>query len=446
MIRRHDPAVALASLLALVCGACASQSMQNLSTGARWTLGRPLPTHDDAITTGTETAKSPWYKGQKVSWGRNLLRNATTADPAIRAHVEANGRPDGIAVHNEGMRITLYYATTGTAYVFEPTSAVAEELPQRVLVETRPTRVDESGFFSTASERDEIRIVVGELTADQQRLERIAYRIIAEAPAAEKPGYRHGFFVANDAPLLAEHFGIPGYSTGAVILYVDPEGPARDVLRPGDLIIQANGRRVANARDYDVKPDVKDVDLVILRDEIEKTVRVSGRPIPLPIGVYAVLSESINAFASEHAIGVTTALMRGCDDDMLAFVVGHEVAHVALKHTDPATGKRLGQAAAALPFAPVLLVPVLGQVVSNTAAGLEDRGKRDQERDADRDGVGLSAKAGFDPEAALEWAALMQRNARLPSITQYFDIHPPYDERTAILRQAIAATAKPAAP
>jgi serine protease Do len=50
-------------------------------------------------------------------------------------------------------------------------------------------------------------------------------------------------------PAMARRFSMPSGSNGAVITDVDPDGPSAGVLRPGDVIISVNRKRVTSAQD-----------------------------------------------------------------------------------------------------------------------------------------------------------------------------------------------------
>ena len=128
-------------------------------------------------------------------------------------------------------------------------------------------------------------------------------------------------------------------------------------------------------------------------------------------------------------------------EDELAGVVGHEIAHVAARHI-------VQQISRKAPFALItnigagvtgIVSPLLGDIIGglgSLATGVVFASySRDQERQADRLGQELTAKAGWDPAAlaqalhTLERAeALTPENTRRPS---FFDSHPRTPERVA---------------
>ncbi len=121
-------------------------------------------------------------------------------------------------------------------------------------------------------------------------------------------------------------------------------------------------------------------------------------------------------------------------EDELACVLGHEIGHVAARHS-------VQRATVATPFALVLGIPtaivgavsgILGDVlggVSSLAAGVVIAPySRQQERDADRIGLKLAAQAGWDPRAMSGFLHTLERDQQLaaggPRRPTFFDSHP----------------------
>jgi predicted Zn-dependent protease len=129
-------------------------------------------------------------------------------------------------------------------------------------------------------------------------------------------------------------------------------------------------------------------------------------------------------------------------EDELAAVIGHEIGHVAGRHT-------VQRVTAATPFAIVLGLPaaIVGTVSKSLGAILAIPGKltgglvlarrgRAQEREADRTGMQLAAAAGWDPGALADMLERMERLASLQGegskrAASFFDSHPTTNERVA---------------
>lgn len=147
----------------------------------------------------------------------------------------------------------------------------------------------------------------------------------------------------------------------------------------------------------------------------------------------------INAFALPGGqIVVTSAMLAFVQSDAeLAEVVGHEIAHVDLRHAVERYQYQyrlgglveLAHRLATMPFSP------------------------DQEMDADAEGLRLAMAAGYDPAAAPEFFSRMQREfhetasprADTPAgelaqslgdaVVSYFRTHPPSEERSRRLKE-----------
>ncbi|MBW2244069.1 MAG: M48 family metalloprotease [Deltaproteobacteria bacterium] len=143
-------------------------------------------------------------------------------------------------------------------------------------------------------------------------------------------------------------------------------------------------------------------------------------------------------------------------EDELACVIGHEIGHIAARHT----ARRLTVAA---PFAIVgipgailgMLNKTLGAVVSAPARlggslALAPH-SRAQERQADRLGMQLAAAAGWDPDALADVLVTLEREDEArrgePRKTDFFDSHPSTPDRLSSLEGiADTLTRAPAAP
>jgi predicted Zn-dependent protease len=109
------------------------------------------------------------------------------------------------------------------------------------------------------------------------------------------------------------------------------------------------------------------------------------------------------------------------NEDELACVIGHEIAHVAKRHAAAQQGATRGQSGLVSPF---------------LRAGRSAAYARDLERTADRDGQILCAAAGYDPRGLATFLESLTRYERLHSgelrDPGYFDTHPLSRERSSI--------------
>ena len=142
----------------------------------------------------------------------------------------------------------------------------------------------------------------------------------------------------------------------------------------------------------------------------------------------------INAFAMPGGkIGVFSGLFYKLVDNeaQLASVVAHEVAHVTAKHTH----EKLSQMAVAtfgknvLGVTPGIGGMILSNVYNINATGAISAWDRAKETESDRIGMIYMAKAGYNPEAAIE---VMQKMVAIDGGTgsrPWYATHPSSQER-----------------
>jgi len=170
-----------------------------------------------------------------------------------------------------------------------------------------------------------------------------------------------------------------------------------------------------------------------------------------------------NAFALPGGyIYVTRGLLALVNsEDELAGVVGHEIGHVAARHTVQKISKQG-------PFAVVFgiasgLTGMVSPFVGNVIGGVGDLTQgllfspysRSQENEADRVGQEMAAKAGWEPAALSSFLSTLEREVELMSKEQrkpsFFDSHPATPDRvkktaehakelTRVARAPISAT------
>lgn len=157
----------------------------------------------------------------------------------------------------------------------------------------------------------------------------------------------------------------------------------------------------------------------------------SERP-HLPYTFQVVEDPDINAFATLGGfVYITTGALAAADnDDQIAAVLAHEVAHIGERH-----GLQQLQQAATAQFGAQLL----GLNDSTLAAlALELGVRRPQSREnefiADEKGLGAAYRAGFDPQGMPQFLAKLQSRGSVP---EFLRTHPPVSERIARLNQLI---------
>lgn len=159
----------------------------------------------------------------------------------------------------------------------------------------------------------------------------------------------------------------------------------------------------------------------------------------------------VNAFVLPGGkVGVHRGLLRllGGDRDELASVIGHEASHVLARHAAERVSQQSAvEAGAALAGAAIgdeNAREVSAALGAGLLYGVVLPYSRRHELEADRLGVGLAARAGYDPAAAL---AVMRKlieaggDAPIP----FLSTHPAGQERISALQQELARLSAPEA-
>lgn len=154
--------------------------------------------------------------------------------------------------------------------------------------------------------------------------------------------------------------------------------------------------------------------------------------------VHVFTSRELNAWCMPGGkIGFYTGLIDrlNATDDEIAAVIGHEIAHALREH---------GRERASQAFATELGIAIAGAVTGVGAGGrdlvrvvtnltLSLPNSRLHETEADRIGVELAARAGYNPFAALTlWDKMSRANSSEPP--QWLSTHPNHQNRQADLR------------
>ncbi|MCM5569554.1 M48 family metallopeptidase [Burkholderiaceae bacterium FT117] len=153
--------------------------------------------------------------------------------------------------------------------------------------------------------------------------------------------------------------------------------------------------------------------------------------------VNVIRSDEMNAWCMPGGkIAVYTGLITklGLNDDEIAAIVGHEIAHALREHARERASEQLG--AQVLLSGAVMAIGGgqasmdLGGLFYKTFFGLPN--SRLHETEADRIGVELAARAGYDPRAAISlWRKMTARGGS--GVPEFLSTHPAADTRIADL-------------
>jgi Zn-dependent protease with chaperone function len=421
-----------ALLVALVTG-CASEQ-------AGWRLQR-LGSHTDGEWLPVAGADFPGgdpVKGSPTTLGSAALRDAVVADDGVAAFVREHGLPDAIAIDGpSALRLDLAYLEIRKVYTLEhsPAEAVSPRAmhPSEVSA-VRDLRDDELAAIDPelldAAERDALRAAV----ANAARITTIGRALLASAPAADEPGAYYGVLLMDATKTAAKLYGGTSSNWDLIVAWVDPTGPSRDSLRAGDRLLEINDLPPHQAPANWQGPQR----LIVQRGRDTFRTEISPEALPRYVEIVLLPTDVPNAAAVDGAIGVTSGLlaMFPDHDDPIAVAMGHELAHVTLRHVEPTVtigGVLKGVVSVGVLLPAEIALPGSGRMLGGLMQGVENRFNRDQERDADRLGLHYARAAGYDPQAALVLIDTLEAKAPVDGATQFFDIHAPYPERRALI-------------
>lgn len=291
--------------------------------------------------------------------------------------------------------------------------------------------------------REELRVVeeeIEELTAqkyveDTVRVWKIAFKIYRtlpqESPVHRKPAI--GALVVDNSEKIAKAFKLPT-DKGRVILGIAEDSPAaRAGLRPGDLVEKLGGLedKLGEGGKEGIEMSLEanaPAEATVKRAGEQRTFSLVPEELP-SIRIRIKETEKINAYAKFTGIEVTYGLLRFVEnDDELAVIIGHEVAHLIRKHLP----KNMGIAALCGAVGG-LTGPFAGVVTQALYAPYS----RETEREADYFGLVFAHRAGYDIEKA---TGLWKRFAlEVPKTTSksFLRTHPASPERIVRVKKLV---------
>ncbi|WP_292171544.1 M48 family metalloprotease [Brevundimonas sp.] len=254
------------------------------------------------------------------------------------------------------------------------------------------------------------------LVAKDQRVAAVAWRLTVDnadlCPATRlKAGWTlHAAsqYGTELRPVAERTYGLQGDLPG--ILSAPAASPAQQAgLRPGDVIVAVDGQPLstgiaARARDQTYDGLQANIDrlnsaatlgpmaLTVRRDGIERSVTVTPERT-CAYDTQVEVRDDLRALSDGRTIFVSARLVDiAQDDDQLAFLLAHELAHAVLEHaTVPDVQGGRGEANAQLS---------LRRGLSSSSEG-----------DADTLGLYLLARAGFDPGRAVQFLSAYEATA-----------------------------------
>ena len=202
----------------------------------------------------------------------------------------------------------------------------------------------------------------------------------------------------------------------------------------------------------DIERKSEIVDDLILQGFIERVGRslVSyASPAPFDFQFFVIKEQSPNAFAVPGGyVFVTTGLLVLAENEHeVAGVLSHEIAHVTSRHISEMIdrSKRINMASAAAMLLGALLggggqaSGAVAATAAATAQALTLKYTRENETEADQNGLHTLAKSGYDSQGFVTFMNKMNRYsiANSPKMPAYLSTHPALDERLALMENLI---------
>jgi predicted Zn-dependent protease len=158
-----------------------------------------------------------------------------------------------------------------------------------------------------------------------------------------------------------------------------------------------------------------------------------------PWEVHVISIDEANAWCMPGGkMAIYTGLIQklGLSDDEIAAVMGHEIAHALREHARERISRQMGTQMAVGIAGALFGIGELGQGLGNMVADvtLNLPNSRLHETEADRIGVEIAARAGYDPRAAIRLWEKMAKGSSGGQPPKWLSTHPSHEDRLADLK------------
>jgi membrane-associated protease RseP (regulator of RpoE activity) len=294
-------------------------------------------------------------------------------------------------------------------------------------------------------------LVLAELAKAQQRLDNIAYPLLAAATpmCSGKTGRRLGVRFRSIHDLTgpwaaAGRTALQLSDTVSVVAVTEGSPAAHAGLQRADRVLAIGGTSIPAGRG--AAAEVGRALAAVGNEPVVLSVRRGDRVHEIAVradticnlGAIVIVEGDINAYADGENVIFPWAMMRFANDDELRAVVAHEIAHNAMGHIE---ARRQNAALGAL-FGAIADIALAtqgynsgGQNTANFMRAGAVAFSQDFEREADYVGMYIMARAGVPLNGGPNlWRQFAQIN---PSAIGYATTHPTTAERFVRLRAAI---------
>lgn len=197
-----------------------------------------------------------------------------------------------------------------------------------------------------------------------------------------------GALIGDNSEEIAKRFNLPS-DKGCVVLGIAPDSIAKEAgLKAGDYIKTIDGTVIDSCKDIVFEADKTHI-VVIEREGDALSCKVKPMESPY-VRIGLKQTGTINAYAGFSGIVFTLGLVHFVkDDDELAIIMGHELAHLTSNHLS----RNLGVATLCGIFS-----GITGPFAPLTYKSLYGPYSRENEREADYLGLLYAHRAGYDIE------------------------------------------------
>lgn len=279
------------------------------------------------------------------------------------------------------------------------------------------------------------------------KVNNIGYKLLLSLPQEDSQDsfVYTGLLLANVDKYLKKLYNL-SIDKGVVVIGLVDDSPAKKSgMAQGDLITRAEGLEVNDLADiayvFDHKAPTQLVELKVIRQGAPQDFGFRLGKKPLNISFRMVDEQEVNAGASTNIIVVTYGLMRFVkNDDEVAVVLGHELAHIARSHHIKVSGIDLISiiAGIAAGIGAEKVSPGTGDVVMQSISqALSARYSKDFEREADYFGLKYVYLAGYNIEAGVDVWERFAIEVPQSMTRNFFSTHPSSPERMVRIKKII---------
>ena len=217
-----------------------------------------------------------------------------------------------------------------------------------------------------------------------------------------------------------------------------PTGRSQMIFRSDEELAAESARQFAEMRaSIPLETDRATIDYVhCVATAVVEVLEPKYRDLDWDMAIFD--SEAVNAFAMPGGkIGVMVGILKAADNqDRLAAVIGHEIAHVTARHSNE-RASRSPVANVGVQVAAILLGGGHGGATytayealnAGAALGIMLPFNRAQESEADVIGLEFMARAGFDPRESVPLWVNMGEGDDDKKVAEFMSTHPSSEKR-----------------